>query len=159
MSWSLQLRNSDLALGGAQLGQVTGQAKLVQDLTCALLERRGTDDMHPGYGSLIDGGLDDFGVEQPSVFGSSDWQRIGLRVESEIRRICSEYQRAQLERARQDRYTYGKSTLSNDELLLQVNQISMYQAQDTLLVTVSITTGNSQQVSIDLPLDAAGVLA
>lgn len=158
MSWSLQLRNGDLALGGAQLGQVTGGAKLVQDLRCAILESRGMDDMHPLFGSLIDGGLDDYGVEQPSIIGTSDWDRIALRVDAEVRRICSEYQRQQLARAREDRYTYGESTLRSDELLLQVNSIQMVQAQDQLMVTVSITTGNGTEKTLDIPVSGEGVL-
>lgn len=113
--------------------------------------------MHPSYGSLIDGGLDDYGVYQPSVIGTNNWERVALKVESEIRRICSEYQRAQLERARQDRYRYGESTLTKDELLLQVSDIKMLQAQDQLLVTVSIITGGNSEVQLDLPLDNTGV--
>lgn len=158
MSWSLQIRNGDLALGGAQFGQVTGQAKLAQDLRCAILEQRGHDDMHRGFGSLIDGGYDDFGEYQESVVGSSDWQRVALRVEAEIRRICGEHQARQLERARQDRYQYGQSTLSPDELLLQVSRIDMQQAQDRLLVTVSIITGNGNHVTLNVPVDATGAM-
>lgn len=114
--------------------------------------------MHPSFGSLIDGGIDDLGTEQPSMIGSHDWERTALRVEGEIRRICADYQRQQLARARADRYAYGKSTLSNDELLLQINDISFQQAQDQLMVTVHITTGNNQTQRIDLPLDATGSL-
>lgn len=158
MSWSLQIANGDLALGGAQFGQVTGQAKLVQDLRCALLEERGHDDMHPGFGSLIDGGLDDYGVYQQSLIGTTDWSRIALRVESEIRRICQEYQRAQLERARQDRYKFGESTLSQDELLLQISSIEMLQAQDQMMVTVSLITGSGSQVNMNVPVDSTGML-
>lgn len=158
MSWSLQLRNGDLALGGAQLGQVTGQAKLVQDLRCAILEPRGHDDMHVTYGSLIDGGLDDYGVYQESLIGTNNWERAALRIESEIRRICLNHQRLQLERARQDRYTYGESTLNKDELLLQVADIKMQQAQDQLLVTVSIITGAGGVVDINVPIDSTGSL-
>lgn len=152
MSWSLQLRNGDLALGGTSFGQTTGGNKLVQDLRCALLEHRGHDDMHASFGSLLDGGLDDFGIEQPSLIGTSDWARIALRVEAEIRRITQEHQQRQLERAKQDRYTYGESTLSGSELLLQVSDIRMMQAQDALMVSVSLITGTGQAVVINTPI-------
>lgn len=158
MSWSLQIRNGDLALGGAQFGQVTGQTKLVQDLRCALLESRGHDDMHPLFGSMIDGGYDEFGVYHESLISSTNWQRAALQIESEIRRICLDHQRRQLERARQDRNQYGESTLSPAELLLQVADIDMVQAQDRLLVTVHIVTGNNNTVAINIPVDATGVL-
>lgn len=152
MSWSLQLRNGDLTLGGTSLGQTVGGNKLVQDLRCALLERRGHDVSHLTYGSLLDGGLDDFGVEQPSLIGTNDWNRIALRVEAEIRRISRVHQGAQLERARQDRLTYGESTLDPQELLLQIQDIKMIQAQDKLMVSVSLVTGNHQTITINTPI-------
>src|SRR3954464_5179233 len=136
MSWSLELRGGDLALGGTQLGTVIGPRKLVQDLRCALLEPRGLDDAHPTYGSLLDSGRDDNGVEVASVFGTNNWERIALRVEGEIRRIAALQQQTQLSRAQSDRHTYGTSTLTPDELLVRVSSVQMYQAQDTLLARV-----------------------
>jgi hypothetical protein len=159
MSWSLHLRNGDLALGGTRLGQVTGAQKLVQDLRCALLEPRGWDDAHPTYGSLLDGGRDDNGIEVASIVGTSNWERIALRVEGEIRRITALYQRMQLARAQQDRYTYGESTLSPDELLLNVTAVNMYQAQDTLLVRVTLQTGTGLATQIDIPISNTPVIA
>lgn len=158
MSWSLQLRNGDLALGGTSFAQTTGGNKLVQDLRCALLEHRGHDDMHISFGSLLDGGMDDFGVQQPSLIGTNDWNRIALRVEAEIRRIAQDHQQKQLERARQDRYTYGESTLSGNELLLQVTDIQMMQAQDALMVSVHLVTGTGQAIVINTPVASAPVV-
>lgn len=152
MSWSLQLRNGDLALSGNRLGQVTGAPKLVQDLRCAILEPRGTDDAHPKYGSLIDGGRDDKGNEVRSLIGESDWDLIALRIESEIRRIGSDHQQRQIERAKRDRFTYGQSTLVNDELLADIEHIDMFQAQDRLLVSVTVKTGQNQTFTIDVPI-------
>jgi hypothetical protein len=154
MSWSLQLRNGDLALGGTQLGTVTGPQKLVQDLRCALLEPRGWDDAHPSYGSLLDGGRDDNGADMASVIGTSNWERISLRVEGEIRRICALQQQAQLDRAKNDRYTYGESTLAPNELLVRVSSVSMFQAQDTLLARVTLETGTGNVAEIDIPVTA-----
>lgn len=152
MSWSLQLRNGDLSLGGTQLATVTGSQKLVQDLRCALLEPRGWDDLHPTYGSLLDGGRDDMGVEVDSIIGTSNWERIALRVEGEIRRICGLQQQAQLARAKADRYTYGESTLAPSELLVRVSNVQMFQAQDNLLVQVTLETGTGDVAQIDIPL-------
>src|SRR4051794_27221905 len=98
MSWSLELRGGDLAIGGASYGVVTNQAKLVQDLRCAILERMGTDPDHPGYGSLIDGGRLN-GVEQESVIATDDWDVAVLTVEGEIRRIVDLYQKMQIARS------------------------------------------------------------
>lgn len=155
MSWSLELRNGDLTVGGARLGQATGPQKLVQDLRCALLEHRGHDEFHPEYGSLIDGGVDEYGVEAPSIIGQDDWSRVTMRVEAEIRRICLSHQQTQVLRAKADRVIYGESTLTNDEVLLAVESVEMQQAEDKLMVRVTLNTGDEQPVIIDVPVAEA----
>lgn len=158
MTWSLRLQNGDLSTEGARLGQVTGGQKLVQDLRCALLERRGLDDLHPSFGSLIDGGVDEFGQETPSLIGSVDWERAVTRVEGEIRRIASDHQARQVARAENDRHRYGESTLSNSELLLSVRGVEMTQAQDKLMVRVGLETASGEQFSVDVPITDTGII-
>src|SRR3954462_6416197 len=102
MSWSLQLRGGDLVIGGASFGVATQQQKLIQDLRCAILERMGTDEDHPWFGSLIDGGRLN-GVDQPSIIATDNWNMAVLAVESEIRRIVDQYQKAQIIRTERDR--------------------------------------------------------
>lgn len=152
MSWSIELRNGDLALRGASLGQVTGAQKLVQDLRCALLEQRGNDNAQPNFGSLLDGGRDASGNEIPSMIGGSDLEYTALRIEAEVRRVAAEHQRRQLDRAQNDRFTYGESKLGNGELLVEVSGISMVQVQDTLMVNVHLTTGDGQTIPINVPV-------
>lgn len=153
MSWSLQLRGGDLSIDGATLGRVTGAQKLVQDLRCALLESRGFDDLHPTFGSLIDGGIDEYGNSVQSIIGSIDWEFAALRIQSEIRRVAAEYQKQQTNRARNDRSVLGQSTLTNDELLLDVSNIAMTQAQDRLMVNVTLQTATGQTIPLDIPLE------
>lgn len=152
MSWSLKLRNGDLVTGGARLGVVTGADKLVQDFRCALLTERGSNGYHQSFGSVIDGGVTEAGDQIVSIIGSNDWERAALRVEGEIRRIASDYQSQQLRRAQKDRYTYGESTLSNSELLLEISDVDMVQAQDTLFVRVTITTGAGDTIPLNVPV-------
>jgi hypothetical protein len=152
MSWSLKLRNGDLATGGARLGQVTGPEKLVQDFRCALLTHRGSNEYHLRFGSTIDGGTTDAGDEAVSIIGSTDWERIALRVEGEIRRIAAEYQEQQLARAQKDRYTYGESTLTASELLLEVSEVDMSQTQDALFVQITLTTGAGNTIPLNIPV-------
>jgi hypothetical protein len=152
MSWSLELRNGDLALSGTRLGQATGAQKLVQDLRCAILEPRGHDDMHPTFGSTIDGGLDEYGREIESVIGASDWEFVAARVQNEIRRIGQEYQRQQVTRSKNDRYKYGESTLTPGEMLLGLGGIVLLQVQDALVVQVTLTTGNGREIPITVPV-------
>lgn len=155
MSWSLELRNGDLTISGAQLGQSTGPSKLVQDLRCALLEARGSDDLHPSYGSILDGGRDEFGNDVASIIGTYDWELAAVRVDSEIRRVCAEYQTQQTQRAKNDRYTYGESTLTNDELLLDISSLQMFEAQDKLMVQVTLTTARGEPVQVNIPISSS----
>lgn len=152
------MRNGDLALGGNQLAQVTGSQKIVQDLRCAFLEHRGHDDMHPTFGSLLDGGLDDQGVEVSSLIGESDWNLIGLRVSSEIRRVIATYQKQQAARAKDDRIRFGQSTLSNSELVASIDDIDLQQTADKLMVTITLTTGASDTFAVTLPLSSTGLV-
>jgi hypothetical protein len=151
MSWSLQLRGGDLVIGGASFGVATQQQKLVQDLRCAILERMGTDEDHPWFGSLIDGGRLN-GVEQESIIATDDWNMAVLTVEGEIRRIVDAYQKQQIIRSEQDRSTYGKPTLTPGELLMGVSNIEFFQAQDNLLCRVTLVTGSDRDIQINVPL-------
>jgi hypothetical protein len=154
MSWSLEIRNGDLALRGIQFGKVTDNQKLVQDLRAALLEPQGTDDAHLNYGSVIDGGRRPDGTEVHSLLGSVNWERVAMELESEIRRIGNDYQKNQLIRAQSDRLTYGSSTLSNHEILYSITNIDMIQAQDALLCNITLQTGSGEEKTILLPISA-----
>lgn len=151
MSWSLQLRGGDLVIGGSNFGTVTDQNKLIQDLRCAILERMGTDEDHPWFGSLIDGGRLN-GVDQPSIIATDDWNVAVLAVEGEIRRIVDDYQKRQIVRTERDRTTYGKPTLTPGELLMGLGDIKFYQAQDNLLCRVTLITGADGEIVVNVPL-------
>lgn len=109
--------------------------------------------MHPSFGSLIDGGIDEAGREVASIIGTDRWEFAALQIQSEIRRIAALHQARQTERAKADRLAYGESTLENAELLYQVSNIDMVQAQDRLLVTVTLQNGRGEQFSFDVPID------
>jgi hypothetical protein len=148
MTWSLKLRNGDLALGAAQLGTVTGEEKLVQDLRAHILEHMGTDDMHPEFGSLIDGGTLPDGTVSPGIIGALNDDFASMEVASDIRRIVNDYQDRQLARAKDDRYTYGKVTINRGEVLLSLDDIEVTRSMDTLQVNLKITTARQSDVDV-----------
>lgn len=152
MSWSLQVRNGDLALSGASYGVVTGGNKLTQDLRCALLEHMGTDPSHPTFGSTIDGGMRSDGTYIPGVIGEGRSDLALIRIEAEIRRIVRDYQARQLERAKNDKLTYGKATLTGNEVLMNLVGISASQSLDTLNVKVQIQTARGTE-TIDIAVN------
>lgn len=151
MTWSIQLRNGDLALGQASLGTVTGSQKLAQDLRCFILERMGTDDLHPSYGSLIDGGTRN-GEYVAGVIGELNDDLTLTVIEGELRRIVKAYQAMQLERARADRDRYGKATLSKGEVLIQLTSIEAQRAQDALYLTLNLLTAQDEEIALNLGL-------
>jgi hypothetical protein len=154
MSWSLQITHGDFQVESAHLGTVTQHAKLIQDFRCAILEKMGTDNLHPDFGSLIDGGTTPDGTTSNGVIGESDLGTVGLIIETEINRIARYMQRAQLERAKQDKLTYGKATLTPQEVLLQLNGIEMTQRQDSIKVVVGLVSASNNNFDIDLVITA-----
>lgn len=153
MTWSLQVSRGDLALSGGSLGTVSNENKLLQDLRHYLLERMGTDDLHPGYGSLIDGGTLPSGRNVPSAIGGWDFRSLKVDIEMDIRRIAVEYQRRQLARAKSDRLRYNKTTLTPGEILAELSFIEFTQNEDALLVNIGVVSGSGQQVETVLKLD------
>jgi hypothetical protein len=153
MSWSLRVHNGDFVLGGGKLDVVTGPNKLVQDFRHYLLEHMGSDPLHPNYGSLIDGGMLSDGTVVDSPIGQTDWNMIALKLESEIRRIAAAYQNSQLQRAKNDRIYYGRSTLTANEILAAVSAIHFTQNADALIVEIVIETGDFQLRTTNLVLD------
>jgi hypothetical protein len=153
MSWSLDLQNGDLSLSGTNLGRVTGSQKLVQDLRCFILEKMGTDESHPWYGSLIDGGINETGEFELGFIGETDWEIAALTVQAEIRRIVGRYQELQARRLEDDRLTYGSSTLDANEVLLGISGIQITQAQDKMMVTIGLNTGTGSSLTLNVPLD------
>lgn len=152
MTWSLQVQNGDLTLGGAKLGVVTGQQKLVQDLSHWFLEKMGTDSLHPGYGSLLDGGTKPNGQVVDSPIGEDDIDFLVTQVEDDIRRIVGEYQQRQLQRAKDDRLRYNKTTLTPGEIIVSLDDVKMELLEDKLRVTLFVTTAEGRSATLDVPL-------
>lgn len=151
MSWSLELRNGDLTVDQGQLGATTGLAKLAQDLRCHLLERMGDDPLHPGYGSVLDGGTREDGVEVDSIIGEADEGLVRAFISTEVGRIVKLHQTKQLERALSDRMRYNKTTLSDDEIL-EAADVSILSTVDTMVVQITLrsSTGATQRIGIPL---------
>ncbi len=153
MSWSLRLSQGDFVVDGAHLGIVTRQNKLLQDIRCAILEKMGTDNLHPEYGSLIDGGRNLDGVEVEGVIGMNDFDLVALEIQSDLTRLIRAYQQQQLTRAKQDLFVYGRATLEAEEIFYQLDGIEYTPVEDSLKVTITIQTATDVSFSFDLPVD------
>lgn len=156
MSWSLRIgEDGDFHVDAAHLGTVTAQNKLVQDFRCALLEQMGTDNLHPDFGSLIDGGITPEGVASEGVIGETDLRMVALTIESEVARIARRMQQYQLARAKSDRLTYGRATMVPQEVLLQLNGVDLLQKEDQIYVTIRLTAANNTDFDINLPINTS----
>jgi hypothetical protein len=153
MSWSLALRNGDLAIGGpGSLLTVSGQSKLAQDMKCWLLEPIGTDPIHTDFGSSLDGGDAD-GVSFETLIGGTFDKQTILDIESEIRRVLTNYQRAQLFRLQDDKFRYnGQTTLESGEVLYRIDSVESRQSGDKLVVFVNITTAAGARIPLTIPI-------
>lgn len=119
----------------------------------------GTDDLHPGYGSTLDGGRLPNGREVPGFLGRTDWDHVAVEIDAEIRRIAREHQERQVARTQSDRQTYGKSTLVAGEVLIDLAAVDLRQVQDTLVATIHLRVGNSRVQTINIPLASEPVIA
>lgn len=154
MTWSLHLKNGDLNFSGpGGFATVSGEQKLVQDLKCWILEPRGTDPLHPDYGSTLDGGTLPDGTEIESVIGDVISAESLITIESEIRRVLQAYQQQQLDRLTRENALYGgKNTFAASEILQSVVAVNVQQVADTVFVQCVIQTANGSQLSFTQPL-------
>lgn len=150
MTWSLQLRNGDLAIDRDRFNTVTDWRKLLQDLRIRLLTRLGDDPLHPEFGSTIDGGTRPDGLEIPSVIGETDTEVARSFITLEVNRIISEHQRLQAARNRQDFQSYGRRALTDGEILNNA-KVNLYFINTLVVVQIVIETGNGDEKRISLP--------
>jgi hypothetical protein len=154
MSYSLMIANGDLSFNGASLDTVDGSDKLVQDLTCCILEPMGTDQMYPSFGSLIDGGIDTNGDVISGVIGTPNDSVAAALVNGEVQRICDAYQSQQQARYSADVQTYGKPTITASEALLSVDGVVATQTTDVMSINATLSTGVGN-LSVTLPVSTS----
>lgn len=154
MTWSFHLKNGDLNFAGpGGFATVTGQQKLIQDIKDWLLEPRGTDPMHPDYGSTLNGGVMPDGTLVDSVVGQPITGETLLDIESEVRRVLAAYQQQQQSRLTDEAAKYaGKNTFSAGEILAQVLAVNLQQQADTVFVQIVLQTADGSQVSFVQPV-------
>lgn len=126
MSYSFAVVEKDIQLKGSHLGLAYGRPKLIQDLTLWLTERYRSDRFHSNYGSI----LDNFIGEVIDPLTSAE-------VEAEVNRVLQNYQMVQYRRMQED-----PTTLSPEEVLVDVEDIKAKIDYDSVIVVISIVTGS-----------------
>jgi hypothetical protein len=148
MSFSLQLKNGDLALSGTSFGTVTDAAKLQQDLTCCILTPLSYEEIHPEFGSTLEENLTNPSAE---ILGTKNWSHAASIIRSELTRICQNYQAQQIARNEDDSIKFGRPTLTPNEILLRIVGIDFTQAEDHLLCRLTLEIG-TDTLELNIPL-------
>lgn len=125
MSYSFAVSEKDITLKGSNVGIVYGRNKLIQDLTLWLTERYRSDRFHSNYGSTLD-----------SFIGEVMDPMTASEVEAEVQRVLQNYQMVQYRRMQGD-----PTTLSPEEVLVDVEDVHAKIDYDSVVVVVSIVTG------------------
>ena len=136
MTWSLGLTaDGDLALGSHGFVQVSNEQKLVQDLRCELLEPKNTNKFYPNYGSKLD----------ENLIGEviTNQEDLGLQIESEIADVINRYKNRQFVRAKADKMTFGKATLTRREVLIDFSITRLEQNEGAANVEINLTTAKT----------------
>lgn len=153
MSKSFQITNGDLTIASGRCFKlVTGSEKLGQDLRLAVLERLGTDSATPNYGTTLDGGVRN-GQQVDSLIGQILTKERVNEVREQVNSILMQYQRGQLTRIQREMVNFGKTTLSDDEIVQVVNSIETLGVGDTIICRVSLTTRSGSALRITIPVE------
>lgn len=138
--YDLKITDGDLAVrGDGNITKIYGAERIVQDLSCWILEPFNTDTMY-------------------SRFGSTVWDMIGTTVtndnlgqlKAEITRVVNnyyEYQQRQISQA------VGNGTFNyafpNDEVIGSIDSIDVSAIADSVSVVVKLTMASGNQIAVE----------
>lgn len=138
---TLRLTNGDLTLNGRAYAEVSGTAKVRQDLRGALAEPLGTDRFHPGWGSTL--GDHVAAVVDPFT---------EFEVKAEVSRVISNYAAVQRDKVESDIYSDGATRFSTSEILSSVRGVDTTLVGDRLTVDIHLQTASGEIVALSKDL-------
>lgn len=153
MSKSLAIVNGDLAIGpGRKFESVSGRDKLLQDLKLWVLEKIGTDPATPGYGSRLDGGIED-GTNVPSFIGRIAQDQTVMEIRSEIIDLIIRFQAMQYDSIRAETIRYGgHNTMSADQVVSTIESVDIKFVGTMVIAQVKIGTLDGTIVRLTMPV-------
>lgn len=125
MSYSLALKNGDLATLGSVVATRSGGDKLAQDLDLWLKEIYQTDRFHPTFGSVLE-----------SYVGSIISERSKYDIVAEVHRVLTNFQNLQIRRLKNNPTKY-----TPNELLQSVVSVDASVNYDAVIVKIVYQTG------------------
>jgi phage baseplate assembly protein W len=137
------IQDGDLVLSRGGFALVSGQAKVKQDLGCALREPIGTDRFHPGYGSLLAG-----------FIGQAITRETSAMIEAEVYRVVKNYMLTRMA-VIQDDFTNGRKPLYEAaEIIQNIDEVRLRQEADRFYVLVRLSTLARERVTIITTVEA-----
>ncbi len=110
----------------------------------------GTDPLHPGFGSVLDGGVRQDGEIVSTIIGEVDPGLISSFVNTEINRIIKDHQEKQLGRAQEDQIRYSKTTLTDGEILDDAD-VEIFRDNDAMVIRITLISG-SETHTLSIPV-------
>lgn len=127
--------NGDLVLSSGSFAEVTGQAKLTQDLGLAMREPLGVDRFHPRWGSQLH-----------LFLGLPATPEAGQRIQAEVQRVLDNAMAIQQDNMRADASAGRPSRYGTGEVINRVKDVRTRQEYDAFHVRVSLQTLSSDEV-------------
>lgn len=134
---TLQIESGDLVIGpgGAQL--LTGQARVIQDLSIASLEPFGCDRFHPNWGSVL-----------TNYIGMPITDELRLLVQSEVTRLVSNYMVEQNTEIQADADAGRRSRFQSSEILVNLTGVEVRATEDKVQVRAILQTLSGEQMAL-----------
>lgn len=123
MTYSLAIRDGDLAVTGSECQVVNGIDKLRQDLTLWLIIRIGSNRFHPTFGSALE-----------SYIGSVIVPATQAVVYNEVLRVLTNYQSMVYQL-----FTVNPNIFSLSELPYSIDSVNVSLTYDTVYTTVQVS--------------------
>lgn len=143
---SFRVREGDLVVTAGSAEAVTGQDKLIQDLTLWLKEPIGAGFTTPSFGSVL-----------TDMIGRGDPEVAALEIQSEVQRVLSLYQAYQFEKIKAARLNGRLHAFSRREILNRILSVQAVAVGNAVQVRVHIQTGGGDEVQIPVSVTTDGV--
>jgi hypothetical protein len=128
--------NGDIVTGQSGYQMVSGQAKVLQDLTVATQEPYGSDPYHPGWGSY----LDSYVGQDPSI--------VQALATSEISRLVSNYMTVQQYQQTQALAAGQSSPFTNDDYVTGIASMTTTSDLTSITVNAAVSTASGATVGV-----------
>jgi hypothetical protein len=130
------LQNGDLVVGQSGYVMVSGQAKVLQDLTVATAEPYGSDQYHPGWGSYL------------SSYLGQDPSLVPTLAETEVTRLVSNYMTVQQYQQTQALAAGQSSPFTNEDYVTGIASMSTSQDLTSITVAAQVQTASGNTVGV-----------